>query len=322
MKNLFVFILALLSCGEVFCQNWEDVKTTNTCTSRHENSLVAIGKKLYLVGGRKIKPVESLDLKSKTWTKLIETPIEMHHFQAITYRDELWVLGAFTGGYPHEKPIENIYIFNPKKNEWRKGAEIPKDRNRGSAGVFVYQDKIYVVCGITDGHWDGHVAWLDEYNPNTNTWRRLADAPNARDHFQAVVIDDKIYVAGGRRSSAVTKQVFQLTQPMVDAYDFKTNTWSTLPENLNIPTQRAGTSSAVLGHTFLVIGGESGTQKSSHNEVEEFNTKTNSWVKLSPLLQGRHGTSVAKIKNHLYTVAGSANMGGGPELNTVEVFKK
>lgn len=322
MKNLFFFVLALLSYCEIFGQNWQDVKTTNTCTNRHENSLVAVGKKLFLVGGRKIKPVESLDLKTKTWTKLVETPIEMHHFQAINYHDEIWVMGAFTGGYPHEKPIENIYIFNPKKNEWRKGAEIPKERNRGSAGVFVYQDKIYVVCGIIDGHWDGHVAWLDEYSPSTNTWRRLADAPNARDHFQAVVIDDKIYVAGGRRSSAVTKQVFQLTQPMVDVYDFKTNTWLTLPENLNIPTQRAGTSSVVIGHTFLVIGGESGSQKSSHNEVEEFNTKTNAWVKLNPLLQGRHGTSVAKIKNQLFIVAGSANMGGGPELNTVEVFKK
>lgn len=316
-----IFLTFLIIHSQLYAQQWFEYKTANTCTHRHENSMTCIGNKLVLVGGRKIKPVEILDLKTNTWTQLAESPIEMHHFQAISYENELWVVGAFTGPYPHEKPIEHIYIFNPVKNEWRKGAEIPKDRNRGSAGVFVYNKKIYMVCGIIDGHWDGHVAWVDEFDPKTNTWRTLPDAPNARDHSQAVVINDKIYVAGGRRSSAKTKKVFQLTEPAVDVFDFKTNTWQTLPETLNIPTQRAGTSSVQLSEKLLVIGGESGSQKISHNEVEAFNTKTNQWEKLAPLIQGRHGTSVAKVKNKIYIIAGSANMGGGPELNTVEVLK-
>jgi hypothetical protein len=50
----------------------------------------------------------------------------MSHFQAITFKDEIYVLGAFTGGFPHETPIPHIYIFNPVKNEWRKGSEIPR----------------------------------------------------------------------------------------------------------------------------------------------------------------------------------------------------
>jgi N-acetylneuraminic acid mutarotase len=320
---LFKLSLFLLIChSQLFGQSWQEYKTENLCTNRHENSMTCIGNQLVLVGGRKIKPVEVLNLKTNKWTKLTETPIEMHHFQAITFEKELWVLGAFTGQYPHEKPIEHIYIFNPEKNEWRKGAEIPKERNRGAAGVFVHNKKIYIVCGIKDGHWDGHVAWLDEFDPKTNTWKTLPDAPHARDHFQAIVIDNKIYVAGGRRSSGVSKQVFQLTEPAVDVFDFKTNSWKTLPESLNIPTQRAGTSSVQFKEKLLVIGGESASQKTSHNEVEAFNTKTNKWEKLNSLIQGRHGTSVAKHKNKIYIVAGSANMGGGPELNTVEVFKK
>lgn len=320
-KRLIIFKILFIPTV-LFAQKWEEFKTENTCINRHENSMTNIGNSLILVGGRKIKPVESLDLKTKKWTKLAETPIEMHHFQAITYEKELWVLGAFTGSYPHEKPIENIYIFNPIKNEWRKGPLIPKERNRGSAGVFVFKKKIYLVCGIQDGHWDGHVAWLDEFDPKTNTWKILPDAPHARDHSQAVVINNKIYVAGGRRSSGVTKQVFQLTEPSVDVFDFKTKTWQTLPETVNIPTQRAGTSSVVFKEKILVIGGESSAHKTSHNEVEAFNTKTSTWEKLNPLIQGRHGTSVAKYKNKIYIVAGSANMGGGPELNSVEVFKK
>lgn len=316
-KVLFITLITLLftSAG---AQEWQTLSTANSCTNRHENALTAVKDKLVLLGGRGIKPVEILDLKTKTWTTLKESPIEMHHFQAITYNNEVWVLGAFTGGYPHETPIPNIYIFNPDKNEWRVGPEIPTERRRGAAGVLVHRNKIYMVCGIQDGHWDGHVAWLDEYDPKTNSWRKLADAPHARDHVQAVVVDDKIYVAGGRRSTARINQVLNLTEKAVDVYDFKTNTWSTLDEDL--PTLRAGNASVALGKKVLVIGGESGEQVPAHSEVEALNTKTMKWETLPPLKQGRHGTGAVNVKGKIYIVAGSGNRGGGPELNSVEAF--
>ena len=323
MKTFLLIIsYALISAGTCFSQKWETLTTGTSCTNRHENALAAVNDKLILLGGRGVKPVESFNVKTKEWTKLAETPLEMHHFQAVTYKDEVWVLGAFTGGYPHETPIPNIYIFNPQKNEWRMGPEIPADRRRGAAGVFTYKDKIYVVCGIQDGHWDGHVAWLDEYDPAKNTWKKLADAPHVRDHVQAVVIDDKIYVAGGRRSTARIGQVLNLTEGAVDVYDLRTNAWTTLPAANNLPTLRAGNASVVIGKKMLVIGGESGEQVPAHNEVEALNTKTMQWETLTPLNQGRHGTGAVNVNGKVYIVAGSGNRGGGPELNSVEVFSE
>lgn len=320
MKKCFAIPTLLLISFIASAQEWETVNTGNTCTNRHENALAVAKGKLILLGGRGMKPVESFDLKTNRWTVLAESPIEMHHFQAITYNDEVWVLGAFTGGYPHETPIPNIHIFNPDKNEWRVGPEIPADRRRGAAGVFVYKNKIYIVNGIQDGHWDGHVAWLDEYDPKTNTWKKLADAPHVRDHVQAVVIDDKIYVAGGRRSTAKIGQVLNLTEEAVDVYDFKTGKWSTLPESANLPTQRAGNASVVRDGKLLVIGGESGEQVPAHSEVEALNTKTMKWEELPSLNQGRHGTGAVNVNGKIYIVAGSGNRGGGPELNSIEVL--
>lgn len=317
----FLLITSFL-CASILCsaQKWETLESETSCTNRHENALAAVKGRLILLGGRGMKPVESFDPKTKRWTKLAETPLEMHHFQAVTYKDEVWVLGAFTGGYPHETPIPNIYIFNPQKNEWRVGPQIPAERQRGAAGVFVHRDKIYVVCGIQDGHWDGHVAWLDEYDPAKNTWKKLADAPHVRDHVQAVVINNKIYVAGGRRSTAKIGQVLTLTEEAVDIYDFKTNAWTTLPQASSLPTLRAGNASVVLDNKLLVIGGESGSQVPAHNEVEALNTKTMRWETLVPLNQGRHGTGAVIVKGKIYIVAGSGNRGGGPELNSVEVL--
>ena len=177
-----------------------------------------------------------------------------------------------------------------------------------------------MVCGIQDGHWDGHVAWLDEYDPSKNVWRRLPDAPHVRDHVQAAVIDDKLYLAGGRRSTARIGQVLNLTEAAVDVYDFRSNVWSTLHESNNLPTLRAGNAAVVMGKRLLVIGGESGAQVPAHSEVEAFNTKTGKWEKLPSLQQGRHGTGAVNIGGKIYIVAGSGNRGGGPELSSIEVL--
>lgn len=301
-------------------QRWQPVETRNSCEKRHENAAALVGDNLYAIGGRGEKPLEALNLNTLTWSRLPAPPLEMNHFQAVTFNDEIYVIAAFQGKYPHETPIPNIYIYSPKKGEWRQGPEIPKDRLRGSAGVVVRNNKIYVVCGIIDGHFDGHVAWFDEYDPKTNTWKRLPDAPRVRDHVSVGIADDKLVVAGGRRSSAKTGKVLETTIAETDVYDFKTGTWTTLPESGNIPTQRAGNTALAKDGKVWIIGGES-PQLKAHNETELFDPKTGQWTKGPAMQQGRHGTQAVVYKGSVYIVAGSANHGGGPELNTVEVLK-
>jgi N-acetylneuraminic acid mutarotase len=297
--------------------SWTTLEPANTCTARHENSLVAIDSKLLLVGGRGIKPVESYDPLSNSWTTLAESPFEFSHFQGIVYEDELWVIGAFTGPYPHEIPVPNIYIFNPRNNKWRMGPAIPEDRRRGAAGAVVYQDKIYLVGGEVDGHWDGTQAWFDQYDPGSNSWRTMPDAPRVRDHISIAVVNDKLLVAGGRVSSAKTNNVLGTTLGAVDVFDFKTGKWSTI-EDQSIPTPRAGASAVALDKHVLIIGGESGSQEASHSEVEAFNMETMTWETFPSLNVGRHGTGAVEVNGDIYTVAGSGNRGGGPELNSIE----
>ncbi len=315
-----VLILSLLiaTCG--VAQEWSTLEGSNNCTPRHENSLAAVGNTLVLLGGRGLRPVESLDIASNTWTRHIETPLEMSHFQAITFQGEVWVLGAFTGPYPHEIPIPDVYIFNLEKNEWRKGPVIPSGRRRGAAGAFVHNDKIYLIGGEVDGHYDGTQAWFDEFDPSTNSWKILPDAPTARDHISASVVDNKLVIAGGRQSSAKTNKVLETTLASVDIYDFETGEWSTLSAEKNIPTERAGASAVAYGQLVLIIGGESGAQESSHSDVEGFNISTMTWEKLPSMQQGRHGTGAVNVNGKIYVVAGSGNRGGGPELSSMEVL--
>jgi len=299
-------------------QEWTNVETKGEPTARHENAFTEVEGKFYLVGGRGERPVDIYDPETKSWSQGATPPLEMHHFQAVSFDGKLYVMGAFTGGFPDEKPIPNIYIYDPETDEWTEGPEIPEGRRRGAAGAFAYKNKLYLVCGIQNGHTDGYINWLDEYDPATDSWTQLADAPHQRDHVQAVVANNKIYVAGGRTTSAATGQTMELTVPEVDVYDFDSGTWTTL-EN-NIPTMRAGTSSVHHGEHVVVIGGESGAMEAAHDHVEALNINNGEWESWPSLQRGRHGTQAFIYEDNIYIAAGSGNRGGGPELSSMEKY--
>jgi hypothetical protein len=162
----------------------------------------------------------------------------------------------------------------------------------------------------------GYVPWLDRFDPATGKWQVLPDAPHARDHFQAVVLNGKIYNTGGRRTSKETNELMSLTVPEVDVFDIATNTWGTLSET--IPTPRAGTSSIAIGSRVVVAGGESAHQPLAHNEVEALDTRSGSWSTLPPLKRGRHGSGLIFRDGELFTASGSGSRGGSPELDSME----
>jgi N-acetylneuraminic acid mutarotase len=225
------------------------------------------------------------------------------------------------GKFPHEKPLDSIYIYNTETDQWKTGPPMPAGRLRGSGGAVLYKNKIYLVCGIKDGHWDGFATWMDEFDPETGAWTVLPDAPHARDHFNAAVIGHKLYLAGGRRTSFKTREIATLTVPEIDVFDFKSKTWQTLPASANLPTLRAGCTAVKYKDDLVIIGGESAAQKESHHQAEAFDTKTGTWKKLPPMVTGRHDTGALTYKGAIYIAAGSANSGGGPDQNTIEVLK-
>ncbi|TDQ18379.1 N-acetylneuraminic acid mutarotase [Algoriphagus boseongensis] len=319
MRKLSILFLIFFGFDCLAQESWTVIQPKTEATPRHENSFVACDGKLYSLGGRGQRPVEEYDPAMNTWAKVSDAPMEIHHFQAISYQNEIWVVGALTGGYPHETPIPNILIFNPKTKTWRDGPKLPENRVRGSAGVFVKNDKIYMVCGIQDGHWDGFVSWFDELDPKTGKWKALPDAPRARDHVSAALVEGNLYLAGGRTSNAKNNRVIDTTIKEVDLFDFEKGSWETLSTQL--PTERAGNSNLGIGRFLVVMNGESGNQVPAHAEVEVLDTKNLTWTKLPNLNQGRHGTGNAFLDGKIYVQAGSANRGGGPEVSSMEVIE-
>lgn len=320
-SGLFCLCVFVLVNPGAAADSWETVKADGQPTARHEATLVSFQDKIYLIGGRRINPVDVFDPAAKTWVAKSETPMELHHFQAIVVDDAIHLMGAMTGQWPRETPLDRVIVYYPERDEFRFTHTIPESRRRGGAGAVLHDGKIYVVGGITNGHMDGYVPWLDRYDPKTGQWDVLADAPHARDHFQAVVHGNKLYALAGRTTSHVTGKGFDLTVPEVDVFDFETMSWMHASQVENLPTPRAGNMAMVWGDEIVVGGGESATQKPAHHQVEAYNVATKTWRNWPSLNRGRHGSGFAIVDDHVYTASGSGNRGGGPELTSIERFE-
>lgn len=321
---LVAFLLVSLSIKSVAQDfkgyQWETLKCNGEPVARHEAAFIKANGKFYLMGGRRIQEVSIFNPETNTWTHGAKPPIELHHFQGFSYKGDIYVAGAMTGKYPHETSLPNMYIYKPLTNSWVQGPAMPAGRLRGSTGSVVYKNKLYIACGIINGHWDGHVKWFDCYDFKTRKWEKLPDAPHYRDHFNAVLCHDKMYLVGGRVTSGSIGKVFELTVPEVDVFDFKTGQWSTLDKP--VPTQRAGCTAICIGHKIIFTGGESADQHLAHKEVECLDTKTGDWSELPSLNTGRHGTQLIWYKKKLYIASGNATMGGGNEIKSIECFSK
>ncbi len=319
-----IFFILLSSCEKVppvDQGNWQTITCKGEPSGRHENGFMEEDGFFYLFGGRGIKPVDRFDPATSSWTAMKHVPFELHHFQAVTVGDTVVVAGAMTGPYPTELPLENIWYYLPKKDEWIKGPEIPEKRRRGSCGAVFYQGKLYLVGGIEYGHTSGTCGWFDVFDFKSGLWKELPDAPHIRDHFHAIVVDNKLYCIGGRNTSVHEEDnftaFFGATILEVDCYDFDTNSWTTLENKLPVGTAAGGI--ANYDNTLFYFGGES-AQASAHSETQCLNLESGTWSFAAPLNRGRHGTAAIKYENQLYIASGSGNRGGGPELTSIEKY--
>ena len=315
------------------------VKTTNIVNSRSECGLAAANGKLYLMGGggNSALPVEIFDPATATWTKGATAPSIMHHFQPVTLGDKIYVLEAFVdNNYPNQTTAANVFCYDTKKDTWTKLAGLSVERRRAGAGAAVYNGKLYLAGGIQNGHASGTTNMFDVYDPATDKWTALPNAPHIRDHSMAAVLNDKLYAIGGRNTSIHEPEFGAFYSKVVlevDAYDFKTGQWST--HAVKLP-QGTGGGSAVVGGPFLFyIGGERATDTEANaprKDVYYIDPRSDkAFTKTSDLNLARNGPGGAvivtvngnKTNYDIYIAGGAGNNGIGLEkfnVRTEEEF--
>jgi N-acetylneuraminic acid mutarotase len=134
----------------------------------------------------------------------------------------------------------------------------------------------------------------------SNTWTHTRRMPRARFDHEAGVVNDVIYVVGGR--------TFFRKFNKVDAYNVATNTWSTVQSLPNIRINLNGVST--IGGKLYVAGGLNANNVGVKT-LFVYNPATNTWTRKADMPAGGCCGSQGVIGGELYVYVSSESSGPG-----------
>lgn len=223
--------------------------------------------------------------------------------------------------------LSHFAIGDAAANEWRMISELPTPR-KGFATAVV-DGKIYLIGGTlfeNDQNGPFGMSLMEVYDPQTNTWLRVADMPTARSGANAAVVDGNIYVLAGKVSKDNQAVNFK-TLKVVEMYDPQTDTWV---RKQDMSLRRASFGIGVVAGKIYPIGGNihPGDRKPEDPRrvdlVEVYDPATDTWAKRADMPTRRTGVRAAVIRDTLYAIGGSGwpPVGaGGPFLATIETYE-
>lgn len=283
------------------------------------------GGKMYVFAGLAPgwKPkalVYEYDPAADKWTQKKPMPLPSHHVAFTTLNDKIYAFGGFKlpeNGPPAWDPIDNAWEYDPASDTWKALAPLPN--KRGAASAAVLNGKIYVTGGATNlpgvkengihpTRPHNVVATVDVYDPANNTWSSARPLLLARNHHASAAVGGKLYVIGGRVSSAFISGTSNNVD-LVEAYDPATDLWTA---RARMPTPRSAIGAGAFGNYIIVPGGEMQNYQylAAFKAVEAYNTANNTWQILPSMPHQRHGLAVGVVGNRLYTVSGDGQSAG------------
>ncbi|MXV73146.1 hypothetical protein F4Z99_02575 [Candidatus Poribacteria bacterium] len=222
--------------------------------------------------------------------------------------------------------------------KWEVISELPTHRKSFSTAVV--DGKIYLIGGTLFEHargvlrdpgpgiWRGPfgMSLVEVYDPETNTWQRLADMPTVRAGAETTVVDGKIYVMGGYAGEDNHGKNFKILKA-VEMYDPQTDTWVRKQE---LPVSRMQFGIGAVAGKIYAIGGVLDPKEKKPglqgrlDLVEVYDPVSDTWAKRADMPTRRDGFATAVIDDTIYAIGGNGwpQVGaGGPALGTIEVYE-
>lgn len=252
--------LSTVEAYDTQTNTWQ--KVADMPTPREAPKAAVIDGIVYVFGGFSQKKnakteypvrVEAYNPATDRWTQKKDMPISRLYFGIAVVAGKVYLIGGNEGlGLEaHEQRMDRVDIYNPTTNTWAKGPKIPTRRSYMRAEVV--SDHIYVIggSGWPVAGWGPFLPRIEEYDPISRQWRKKQDMLDLRTSFGTVVVEDDIYLIGGRDES-------RRYLATVDMYHPRTEAWRNIPA-LPMPTYIID-AATVNGKIYVVGGFKEGFQ--------------------------------------------------------------
>lgn len=257
--------------------------------------------------------VEAYDVKTGRWPPLAPLPEGRHHIALAESGGKIYGIGGFPGAIPNWRAHATVFVYDVQANRWSPGPSLPQARAEGVVASIM--GRIYFIGGRvptspTAAHISEHTDTRrgDALDLRSGRWEPIADAPSARNSAAAAVMDNKIYVVGGRQ---MVTQADGRQRPVnvstLEVYDPVANRWET---KAPMPQAQGGLAAAAFDGKLYAFGGEQFIPTSKvFADAWVYDPKTDRWSALPAMPTPRHGHGAAVVGNRIFLMGGGEKVG-------------
>lgn len=265
--------------------------------ARYKCRAVVLDGKIYVIGGRDpkdIAPVEVFDPAKGVWEVLgPSAPNAWEASCVAAVGGKIYSLGGRTKDRVRPKIG---YVWDPAAGrvEWRllPGAAT---QGHGDAACAVIGTKIYLITGEDDAFsndaWDYGKA-VDVFDTATYTWSLASPIPFGREDFDAIALENKIYVFGGQGGAESGPLTW------LDIYDAEMDSWIHIEDGLPIPWEQPRV--AVIGKTIYVMTGKGDAAFFAY----AFDPFTFTWKEITPPPVPIFECAMVALNGKIYVIGG------------------
>ena len=189
------------------------------------------------------------------------------------------------------KPDDYIEV-PPNCDCWRDLSATFGSHNE--AALVMLDGMLYVVGG---GRTVGATQLVEQFDPVTNRWAKMASMPTPRPGLGAVALQGLLYAMGGYDVEGHCDNY-----AVVEAFNPRTNTWTSKAPML---TARRNFGIAVVNGLVYTIGGMVSGTCSASNVVEVYDPATDSWSVRTPMPVAKATAAAVAVDGKIYLIGGS-----------------